>query len=278
MNTIIFITAYRDIGRSKWINIPRTTEAYCDSFYKYASRINYILLVFVDETVKKYLQSKYTLPCNVEFYDINKYSTFYDKYIELEKKIISCTNYKNKIPNDRKGCIEHTYAEYNLINHSKINYVNVAKKLYPNYDFYSWIDFGLELPNNSNIFTSLNVSTIPQKIIYQHVSSNLPKHKMYILPEKEDATDPNNMLASHVIYFAGSIFIVHKDLVSLYEKLYDDKLQELQKKEIVDDDQNVVLQIYLDNKELFYMPKVKDFSNLNIPLGLTEWIKLYELF
>ena len=119
---------------------------------------------------------------------------------------------------------------------------------------------------------------MPSKIIYQHVSSNLPQDKMYILPEKEDATDPNHMLASRVIYFAGSIFIVHTDLVTIYEKLYEEKLQELQKKEIVDDDQNIVLQIFLDNKELFYMAKVKDHPNLNIHLGLDEWFKLYELF
>jgi len=277
-NNIIFVTAYKDIGRSKWSSIPRTTESYCDNFYKYASRINYKLLVFVDETLKHYLQTQYTLPSNVMFYDINIRDTFYDKYIDIEKNIINSINYKNKIPNDRKDCPEHLYAEYNLVNHNKINYVNEAKRLYPDYKFYSWVDFGITLPNNSKIFSSLNVASMPSKIIYQHVSSNLPENKMYILPEKESATDPNNMLSSHVIYFAGSIFIVHTDMVSIYEKLYDAKLEELQQKNIVDDDQNIVLQIYLDNKDLFYMPKVKDNPNLNIPLGLNEWFKLYEFF
>mgnify|MGYP003975128251 CR=1 FL=1 len=278
MNDIIFVTAYKDIGRSEWPSISRTIESYCDSFYNYASRINYILLVFVDETIKQYLQSKYTLPSNILFYDINACYTFFDKYIDIERNIISHTNYKDKIPSDRKNCPEHTYAEYNLINHNKINYVNQAKNLYPNYKFYSWIDFGLKIKSNSKLFASLNTKNMPSKIIYQHVSSNLPQDKMYILPEKEDATDPNHMLASHVIYFAGSIFIVHTDLVTIYEKLYEEKLQELQKKEIVDDDQNIVLQIFLDNKELFYMAKVKDHPNLNIHLGLDEWFKLYELF
>jgi hypothetical protein len=86
------------------------------------------------------------------------------------------------------------------------------------------------------------------------------------------------MLSSDVIYFAGSIFIIHVDLVSTYEKLYHQKLEELQSNNIVDDDQNVVLQIYLDNKDLFFMPKVKDYPILNISLGLEEWFKLYEFF
>ena len=101
---------------------------------------------------------------------------------------------------------------------------------------------------------------------------------MYILPEKETITEPNNMLSSDVIYFAGSIFIIHTDLVSIYETLYSEKLEELYEKNIADDDQNVVLQIYLDNKNLFFMPKVKDYPELNISLGLQEWFKLYEFF
>ena len=278
MNDILFVTAYRDIGRNKWDSISRTNESYCDAFYQYASRINYNIIVFVDETIKTYLETNYKITSNVFFYDINNYDSFYNKYMDIEEKIINSDIYKNKIPINRKNCPEHLYAEYNLVNHSKINYVNHAKKIFTDYTFYSWIDFGLRLPENSKIYSTINVSKLHNKIIYQHVSSNLPTDKMYILPEKETITEPNNMLSSDVIYFAGSIFIIHTDLVSIYETLYSEKLEELYEKNIADDDQNVVLQIYLDNKNLFFMPKVKDYPELNISLGLQEWFKLYEFF
>jgi hypothetical protein len=278
MNDILFVTAYRDIGRDNWATIPRTNKSYCDAFYKYASCMKYNIIVFVDENIKSYLKMNYKITSNIYFYNINSYDSFYNKYIDIEKNIINSNIYKKKIPSDRKQCPEHLYAEYNLVNHSKINYINHAKSLFKNYIFYSWIDFGLRLPENSKIYNNIDICKIPNKIIYQHVSSNLPQNKMYILPEKEINTEPDKMLSSHVIYFAGSIFIVHNDLVSIYESLYNKKLQELQEINISDDDQNIVLQIYLDNKNLFFMPKVKDYPELNIPLGLTEWFKLYEFF
>jgi hypothetical protein len=86
------------------------------------------------------------------------------------------------------------------------------------------------------------------------------------------------MLTSHHIYFAGSIFLIHNDCVLLYEMLYEKKLQELHKQHIVDDDQNIVLQLYLDNKDIFFMPSVKNYPELNIYTGMNEWFKLYEFF
>ena len=240
--------------------------------------MKYNIILFVDNDIETYLKTNYKITSNVLFYDIKNYNSFYNKYMDIEAKIINSDIYKNKIPSDRKNCPEHLYAEYNLVNHSKINYVNYAKKIFQDYKFYSWIDFGIRLPENSKIYDNIDIGKIPNKIIYQHISSNLPKNKMYILPEKEVITDPDNMLSSHVIYFAGSIFIIHSDLISIYEALYEKKLNELQEKNIVDDDQNIILQIYLDNKNLFYMPKVKDYPELNIPLGLQEWFKLYEFF
>ena len=128
-NNILFVTAYRDIFRNKWNVIPRTNDFYCEAFYKYVSRINYNILVFVDKNIKSYLITKYIFKSNVFFYDIDTCERFYDKYIEIETKIINSDIYKNKIPFDRKDCPEHLYAEYNLVNHSKINYFNFDLKI-----------------------------------------------------------------------------------------------------------------------------------------------------
>ena len=267
---IIFVTAYRDIGRSNWNVIPRTNETYCNNFYKYASRIKYNLVVFIEEKIKSYLLDNYNFNSNIIFYDIDLTDTFFKKYLNTENSIINSIIYKKKIPEHRNGAPEHLYAEYNLVNHSKINYVRKAKELFNGYKFYTWIDFGIRLPENSTVYNSINLKNIPKKIIYQNLG--------LFLPEKNVETEPDMMLSSHTIYFAGSIFIVHADLVLTYELLYENKLRELQEKYIVDDDQNVVLQLYLDNKDIFFMPSVTKFPELNIPIGTNEWFKLYEFF
>jgi len=230
---IIFTTAFKDIHRSQWNYFQRTNANYYDDFYKLAKNINYKLIVYVetDET---------SLNENIIFVKINEVDTFYDKYLEREKEIIESENYKNKIPNHRKVNPEHVYAEYNLINNSKINFVKHTKKLFPNYQYYAWIDFGTFNRNVENIPKNINFELLVPKITYNCfncLSTTRP--------------DPNDMLASDVIYFQGSTFIVHNEYVNLFHDLWEKKLLEFQEKNITDDDQNVVLQIYFDNPTLF---------------------------
>ena len=61
------------------------------------------------------------------------------------------------------------------------------------------------------------------------------------------------MLKYDDVFICGSIFIIYTELVELYEKKYEEILNNWQKNYIVDDDQSVVLQLYFNNKELFYL-------------------------
>ena len=243
---IIFTTAFKDIHRSQWNHYKRTNANYYDDFYKLAKNIHYKLIVYVETDEPK-------INDNIIFVKINEVDTFYDKYLEKEKEIIESENYKNKIPNHRKFNPEHVYAEYNLINNSKINFVKHTKKLFPNYQYYAWIDFGTFNRNVENIPKNINFELLVPKITYNCftcLSTNRP--------------DPNDMLASDVIYFQGSTFIVHNEYVNLFHDLWEKKLLEFQEKNITDDDQNVVLQIYFDNPTLFN----KVYTN--------QWYTLYK--
>ena len=55
-------------------------------------------------------------------------NTFYNKFLEIDRNVMNSDIYKNKIPIYRKNNPEHLYSEYNLINHSKINFVNRLAK------------------------------------------------------------------------------------------------------------------------------------------------------
>ena len=156
--------------------------------------------------------------------------------------------YQSMVPERRKIHPEHLYSEYNFINHSKINFVSHAKHLYPHYQFYSWVDFGFS-GVLKNFPCPIDTTQLPKKVIYQTMNTPIS------ISEEE-------MLASEDVYFAGSAFIVHHSLVESFEKKYEQKIKEWQKRGITDDDQNLVLQIYLDDPSIFYTVYHKNWRML----------------
>jgi hypothetical protein len=239
---ILFVTAYKDINRSNWCHFNRTNNEYFNSFLKLAQYIEFNLVVYLEDDIFNQL-SKTKFKSNIIFKNLKNVNTFFDKYLDNEKIIINSENYKSKIPQSRKTNPEHVYAEYNLINHSKINFIADAKKKF-NYDFYSWIDFGYVRDNISiPIKKNINPNKLPEKIIYHYIK----------LPELNNKINPNDMLKSNDIYLTGSSFIIPNNLVETFESVYKKKIINFEKEYICDDDQNLVLQLYYDNPELFYI-------------------------
>ena len=174
--------------------------------------------------------------------------------MEKERLVIGSNEFKEKIPKHRFRKHPETWsAKYNLVNHSKINFVSHSKKIYPNYKFYSWIDFGYvrdikSLPNE------ININKIPNKIIYQ----------AFTIPTKR--LNAIQMLQIDEALIAGSAFIVSNDIVEKFENIYEDKIKLWHKHFICDDDQSLVLQLYHENKDIFEL--IKD----------SNWFSLYNHF
>lgn len=236
------MTAYKDIKRSNWSNYSRTNNEYFISFLNLTQYIDFNLVVYLEEDIYREL-SKFKFNSNIIFKNLNNVNTFFDKYLQTEKLIMNSECYKNKIPYSRKTNPEHIYAEYNLINHSKINFISNTKKIF-NYDFFAWIDFGYvrdltTIPVKKNI----NVSLLPEKIIYHYLK----------YPDLNNIVNPNAMLKSEDIYLTGSSFIVPNSLVENFEMLYENKINVFHNDYICDDDQNLVLQLYYDKPELFHI-------------------------
>ena len=131
------------------------------------------------------------------------------------------------------------------------NFVKHTKKYYPNYKFYSWIDFGTYNKSVENIPKRLNLNLISEKITYNCLNQ---------IPEKK--IDPNIMLKSDMIYFTGGSFIVYFKYVDILYNLMINKIIELHKQNITDDDQNLVLQIYFDRPDLFDIKYSNDWFGL----------------
>ncbi len=248
-NTIIFTTAFKDIGRKDWDIIPRSNETYISDFLKLANNIDYKLIVYVEDNIYNILKS-YTFKSNIILINLNTVNTFFDQYIENERKMINSLEYKQKIPKDRDGAPEHWCADYNLINHSKINFIADTKKLFPNYEYYGWVDFGL-VQNNFDI--------IPKNIDFSKLDERMT---FSILKQPNMPIDANLMLRSHDIYFTGGHFIAHNNYVNIYEYLYKQKLDEWKSKVICDDDQNLILQLYFDNPSIFQLYLMNTWRSL----------------
>jgi hypothetical protein len=237
-NTIIFITAFKNINRGNWLYSSRPLEFYIMFFLNLAMNIEHKLVVYVENEIANILKS-YPLNNNIEIQDYSLVDTFYNRYIENERKMINSEAYKSKIPENRKTHPEHLFAEYNLVNHNKINFVAYTKQIYPQYEYYSWIDFGCIRESVNEIPGTINFSKLHKKISFLAFST--PSEKI----------SANDMLKSFDIYLAGSQYVVHNELVTTYEKLYGDILEKWKTDIICDDDQNVNLQIYYEHKELF---------------------------
>ena len=251
--SIIFTTSFKDINRSNWNIYERSNNMYYNHFYKLAENIPYKLIVYLEQNIMEEITKNKIFNDNIIFIDMNNVDTFYNKYTEKDKLIIESEDYKKKIPQHRKINPEHLYSEYNMINHSKICFVKHTKNIFPNYEYYAWIDFGTFNNDISNIPKNINFNLLKPVITYG-LLENLPNISI----------DPNYMLTSDKIYFQGSTFIVYNTYVNLFHDLWERKIIEFQENNITDDDQNLVLQIYFDNPELFNTIYTK------------EWFKLYK--
>ncbi len=191
----------------------------------------------------------YNLKSNIILINSGSVNTFFDQYIENEYKMINSLEYKQKIPKDREGAPEHWSAEYNMVNHSKINYLVNTKKLFPNYEYYSWLDFGCIRNTIDDVPKYIDFNKLDERICY------------LTLKTPTNIIDANEMLKSHDVYLAGSQNVIHYNLVNITEYLWKTKLEEWKTRIICDEDQGLVLQLFFDNPELFNLyPSNKWFS------------------
>lgn len=240
MEDIIFVTAYKDINRGNWNYFRRTNQMYIDYFYNLAYNIKYKLVVYVEEDILKIITTNHFLNDNVIFKDLNTVDTFLKKHIERESEVMNSDLYKSRLhPVRKETCPENKYPEYNLINHSKVNFMKKTKDLFPNYKYYGWIDFGVVNSNIELIPRNLDLSILKEKI-YCHT----------YLPLPEDRFDEIEMLQSYDIYILGSGYIAHHSLVETFENLWEQKILDWQNKYISDDDQSLLLQLCYDHKDI----------------------------
>jgi hypothetical protein len=252
---IAFVTMFKNLGRDKWEFYKRSSIMYLNCFKQLAENIDYTLVVYVETDMLKEIINNVKLKNNIILIDSSTISTYLNKYIESESQIMASETYKSKIPEQRKKCPEHTLPQYTLTTHSKIQYIYNTKKIMPGYDYYAWIDFGW-VRNNA-------IETIPRNLDLNKLGNKIIINNLNVIPKIHLSAE--TMLSRNEIFIAGNSYIVPNHQLEVFQHLYDKKIEEWKHLGIADDEQNLIYQLWSENKEMFQL----------IHTGIDNWWALY---
>lgn len=243
------ITAFYDLNRDKWNYFKRPFEKYFDSFkiivelYK-DTKIS--LIVFIDikhyEKVKeitKNIKNIFVFRIDIDFLkkNIDAFSR-----LEKEEEIIKSIEYKMKLGKRLyKNYPENTFAMYNLINHAKIDFVNLSFTLV-DCDYAYWLDFGY--------FVGERVKKPDYLLDTCKFDLNCINYNIISIPEEKDKNILYTLIHSPE-RIGGFFFFGKKELLKEYQKLFHKNHISLQNMGIVDDDQHIALRCYFENPKLF---------------------------
>jgi len=248
-NKIILISAFFDIGRENFKNSSRSVETYLNSFKNYYM-YNYDMIVFIDDKYSNEFinldPNKIIIPINREWLIKNLKSW---QQLDQVINIMNSDSYKELVQNRiTNGNPENIYPEYNVINHSKIDFIKYAidNNLVNSNNFICWSDFGY-----FNSILHNNPSEFPQfELDLEKFNKNKLNFFLRNQINEEDSDIIYTLLNAPEIFtgcfWGGSI----ENLEILYH-LYHECLDELYNMNVSDDDQHIYLRCYLKNPEIF---------------------------
>lgn len=251
MNRLCYVTAFYDIGRDNWLSFRRTFDTYLEHFKPYIDMMTKTdpalceMIIFIDEKYFNTIQKLTEGVSNIILVQINK--DFMDtqipiwKTLEKEGEIMQSDMYKNLIAN-RIQFPEHNDPKYTLINHAKIDFVNIAITMRPDFEYFCWTDFG---------YFQGDKNRIPQNTLDISLFDSKTVNYTLINPLDDNDKDVIYTLSIAPERIGGFFFFGHKDILKVYQKLYHHVHAELQKNNIVDDDQHIALRCYYQAPELF---------------------------
>jgi len=286
MNKITIVTAFFDIGRNSWDSeFKRDTSFYINSFLNYLD-YSYEMVCYIDDRyiepiLEKYENSQFKnklfIPINIDWLLQNIDAW---KKISIDYEIINSDYYKQLVdfrlnymyPNGlpENDCRKHLfpeneYVEYNIINHSKIDFIvhaisnNLIKTHYT-----CWCDFGYFNSQHKGDSSTFPKNTLDVKKFHSKKISFILRNKIKNIDENMEY-----ILIFTPELFTGTFFGGPTELMFELQKLYHSCIDEMHEKCISDDDQHVYLRCYLKNPELF---------DLHIFENPDEWPKGLTIF
>ena len=252
--SVLWVTAFKDIGRDKWHLSPRTFDYYLARFKRLIEPLGDNLVCFVDDPHAEIIKSSTGF---TRIYPFNTEDTFMNKYTTKQQEIINSDEYKKLLPNFLWPGFIH--AEYGTLNYSKVCFVRRASEIFENYTHYAWIDFGYAI-DQCNTPPHGIVSLNPDKIMISsfrrfHVNEN----RNHVLGRGwcttldgstlQNWTDPQVMLQNFYPGIHGNLWICPKHHIKWFEKEFERSIQ-------VHHDQGIA-----NHDEPLWLPIINSFPN-----------------
>lgn len=281
---ITLVTAFLDIGRDNWPNqdFKRTTEFYIDSFLNYLN-YPYKMVCYIDEKyIGKVLdayeksphKNKVFIPINRKWLDDNIHAW---TNIEKDRQILNHPEFKkfltkrldvmypNGIPETgvrEHMCPENIYPEYNVINHSKIDFiVHAIKNKYIDTYYTAWSDFGYFSTYHKD-GSPLPIDTID--------TSKLDMNKITICLRRQIMEQDKDMMFT-LLYayelFIGAFYAGPTHIMEYFQTLYHGCVDEMYGLGVSDDDQHVYIRCHMKNPHV-----------LNLSIHGGDWPKALTVF
>ena len=164
-------------------------------------------------------------------------------YIKLDIEDFITYKYKNQMVTDSRHCPS---IELNLIWNEKIFMIQRSLKINPfSSNYFCWVDAGVnvyrEIKPPSTYFPNLDKLNKLPKDTFIYTSSEC----------KIFDNEKFKMGKYHLEHHISGTYILHKNIVNQFAKIYQSYLKIIDKNDIYTD-QVILTMIYRDNKELFY--------------------------
>jgi hypothetical protein len=242
---MLFVTVFRDIGRGDWPAFQRSNHTYFEYFLRLAHNIEYPLIVFADEQTTSHLKVMMgdLHPKHIIFIDIHSVNSAFERHVELHMEIIGSEFYRSKIPDHRKNKAEHNHGDYTVLMASKMDYMRDARRRYPGYSYYTFIDFGYTRKD----------CVVPKQIDVSRLLSNKIMFTVLALPDigRGRELSREQLLSTDVIFAQGGTFIIPNMLMDSFYRLWFEELDRYHNDYLVDDDQSLIYRIMVETPMLF---------------------------
>jgi hypothetical protein len=234
-NSVIFVTAFKNLNRHNWKGFERSVDNYVNYFAN-LTMIPIRLICYCEDEVRDILHNK------LKFFNTYPYKpeeTFF-RFIEKERVIMDSMQFKALVKH--RNDPETNKPEYNSATHNKSWFLKRTKDMFPNYTHYAWIDFGY-IRTKNNIPTQLNFASLPDnKILF---STMKPLQIDKLLNPIEACIDINSQT------LIGGLYFCPKDMVDWYYKEYYNMVMSYYANNLVDDDQEIVKQLLKNHTDKF---------------------------
>lgn len=264
-NDITIVTAFFDIGRGSISHtdgfpkcLTRTNETYFEYFSNLASLDNDMVIFTTPEHEKMIRYLRKNKPTTIILIDIFKeFSHLLNKIEQIQNDLI----FQNKIPKILRKNIEYWNAKYVLVTNLKSYFVSqaVTNNLAKN-KMVAWVDFGYV--RNQDTLNDV------KKWKYNFDSSKIHLFTIRKTYDLDCIEHVYQAIFNNEVFVIGGCIVASCEKWQEFYQMTQFHQKELMQKNIVDDDQGLILMCLFKSKDAF---------KLNY-LGKNNWFSLFKKY